>query len=242
MKSSTIRRSTLSRETMEVIENLAKEQELENGLGEYVRPEEITPLQNSEESSKAQEIDLLWQNFKSTQFNTNSPTAYILLGFIIGVISTLLLLAGINMFVIKSGAGVEVSNKRLFKLENLFGGTKVQDPTLEQQANSAQDEVENKVSVPTEEDNLAPADVVDNNSTDSVEQNQLPEENSTAETNFDKSKMKKYIVKSGDTGESIIKHYFGTYSPEKADLIMKANNLKNLDRINIDQVLYIPVE
>ena len=53
---------------------------------------------------------------------------------------------------------------------------------------------------------------------------------------------KVYIVKEGDTGESIIKHYFGSYSPEKAELIMKANNLKNLDRINIGQEIIIPVE
>ena len=38
MKSSTIRRSTLSRETMEVIENLSKEND--SVPSEYVRPEE----------------------------------------------------------------------------------------------------------------------------------------------------------------------------------------------------------
>ena len=54
--------------------------------------------------------------------------------------------------------------------------------------------------------------------------------------------MKKYVVKSGDTGESIMKHFYGSYSPEKAQLIMKANNLKSLDRINIDQELLIPME
>ena len=40
MKSSTIRRSTLSKESMEVIETLAKEQENEGSLGVYVRPDE----------------------------------------------------------------------------------------------------------------------------------------------------------------------------------------------------------
>ena len=87
MKSSTIRRSTLSRETMEVIENLAKDQD-SNGLpNEYVRPEDIeTP--KSENDSKAQEIDLLWQTFKTTQFNTKSPLAYMTGGFLVGVIAT----------------------------------------------------------------------------------------------------------------------------------------------------------
>ena len=58
--------------------------------------------------------------------------------------------------------------------------------------------------------------------------------------NLDKSKMKKYIVKSGDTGESILKHYYGSFSPEKAELVRKVNNLESLDRINIGQELFIP--
>ena len=80
MKSSTIRRSTLSKETMEVIENLAKEQE-ESGLpGEYVRPDEIeTSNKENEPNAMSQEIDLLWQNFKTNQFNTNSPIINIII-------------------------------------------------------------------------------------------------------------------------------------------------------------------
>ena len=54
--------------------------------------------------------------------------------------------------------------------------------------------------------------------------------------------MKKYVVKNGDTVESIIKKNYGTYSPEKAELIMKANNMQSLDRINIDQELLIPMQ
>ena len=54
--------------------------------------------------------------------------------------------------------------------------------------------------------------------------------------------MKKYIVKNGDTVESIIKKAYGSYTPERAELIMKANNLKTLDRINIDQELLLPAE
>jgi nucleoid-associated protein YgaU len=54
--------------------------------------------------------------------------------------------------------------------------------------------------------------------------------------------MKKYVIKDGDTVEGIIKKHYGTYSQEKADLIMKANNLKTLDRINVDQELLIPLE
>ena len=50
MKSSTIRRATLSRESMDVIENLAKEQQFESSsLGEYYRPDEVS--QDDYESS-----------------------------------------------------------------------------------------------------------------------------------------------------------------------------------------------
>ncbi len=62
MKSSTIRRSTLSKESMEVIENLSKEQEMNNLPGEYyVRPEETASQEAQTSSNKSQEIDLLWQ-------------------------------------------------------------------------------------------------------------------------------------------------------------------------------------
>ena len=56
----------------------------------------------------------------------------------------------------------------------------------------------------------------------------------------DTSKMTKYVVKNGDTAEKIIKNHYGVYSEEKAQMVMKANNLSSLDRINIDQELLLP--
>lgn len=235
MKSSTIRRSTLSRESMEVIENLAKEQEAEGSLGEYVRPDEIFEEKNSTVSNKSQEIDLLWQNFKTTQFNTNSPTAYILLGFVIGVITTVFAIAGLNAIAARHGAQ-NPQKSSLFGIESIFSShKKTPEQTLEQQADNAQEEVNNKVSVPGEDDTAAP--VVD------ASVNNVQEEQ-TAETSasVDSSNAAKYIVKDGDTGESIIKKHYGSYTPERAERIIKANNLKTLDRLNIDQELLLPVE
>ncbi len=221
MKSSTIRRSTLSRESMEVIEALAKEQENDGSIGEYIRPEEIEAANDKENDySKTQEIDLLWQNFKATQFNSNSPTAYILMGFAIGVVTTLLVLFCIGWF----------SNGKAYS--NLFTkpAAPVEQPQIIEEEETT--EIQN-----TEEE--APAAV--------EEQNQQETQEPKAEQKVEEQKpanvkMKKYIVKSGDTGESIIKHFYGSYSPEYADKIMQANDLKNLDRINIDQVLLIPIE
>ena len=53
---------------------------------------------------------------------------------------------------------------------------------------------------------------------------------------------KKYIIKDGDTVEAIIKHEYGAYTPERAEAIMKVNNLSNLDHISINQVLLLPIE
>lgn len=230
MKSSTIRRSTLSRETMEVIENLAKEQEA-NGLpNEYLRPDEYEENTPSDAiSSKAQEIDLLWQNFKTTQFNTKSPAAYIALGFLSGVILTIAVLLAIGAFVSKSD--VKLVKKPIAALESL-SNNKSQEQTLEEQADNAQDAVNKKVSVPTEDEVSTVNQTVKNEvkSTESADNKAVNMSNS-----------KKYIVKDGDTGESIIKHYYGSWSQEKADMVMKANNLNNLDRINIGQELIIPM-
>jgi hypothetical protein len=82
MKSSTTGKSNLSKEKMEVLEALSKyRQELkENDEAPevYVRPD------------KEQELDVLWQNFKSNQKFEKSPGIYLGAGFIGGVITTLL--------------------------------------------------------------------------------------------------------------------------------------------------------
>lgn len=241
MKSSTIRRSTLSKETMEVIENLAKEQD-PNGLNEYVRPEDLES-QSAENSSKlqekAQEIDLLWQSFKNVQFNTKSPMAYISIGFLSGVVATLIVMGCLGAFVVKSNVNTQMANNSIFtQIKNNLFAKKAAAPTLEEQADNAESTVDKRVSVPTEEETASPV----SSEIASESQTVNKKDNAPAGAGNLGGKVKKYIVKDGDTGESIIKHYYGAYSPEKAQLIMKANNMSNLDRINIGQELIIPVE
>jgi len=221
MKSSTIRRSTLSKESIEVIEQLAKEQQNQDGIVEYYRPEAFVE-DEQESTNKSQEIDLLWQNFKTTQFSTNSPVACVVFGFIAGVISTVLVFLGINSYMARHS---QVSDATLITSESAV------EVTLEEQADMAQEELQNRVHIPTEEDNIV----------SQVEKNiQEPVVESTPAPVVDKSKMKKYVVKSGDTGESIIKKHYGSYTSEREQAIIKANNLKTLDRINIDQELWLP--
>ena len=51
-----------------------------------------------------------------------------------------------------------------------------------------------------------------------------------------------YIVQSGDTVESIMIRFYGSSTPEKAKAVQEANNLKNLNRLQIGQELTIPME
>lgn len=86
MKSSTIRRSNLSKEKMAVLEALSKYRQdpYDNSPGIYVRPE-----MNS--ANKEKELDMLWQNFKISQKSDKSPNLYLAAGFIAGAVIMLVL-------------------------------------------------------------------------------------------------------------------------------------------------------
>lgn len=87
MKSSTIRRSNLSKEKMAVLEALSKyrQDSYDNTPNVYVRP------------NKEKELDVLWQNFKISQKAEKSPSVYLATGFIAGAISMLILIGLVNI-------------------------------------------------------------------------------------------------------------------------------------------------
>lgn len=90
MKSSTLRRSNLSKEKMAVLEALSKykqESSYDNSPSVYVRP------------SKEKELDLLWQNFKISQKSEKSPSVYLATGFVAGALTMLMLTAIVNFSV-----------------------------------------------------------------------------------------------------------------------------------------------
>lgn len=83
MKSSTLRRSNLSKERMAVLEELAKskkQQPYDASPGVYVRP-----------ANKEKELDVLWQNFRVNQKEDKSPGIYLATGFIAGAIAMLIM-------------------------------------------------------------------------------------------------------------------------------------------------------
>lgn len=97
MKSSTLRRSNLSKEKMAVLEALSKykqESSYDSSPNVYVRP------------NKEKELDLLWQNFKISQKSEKSPSVYLATGFIAGALSMLMLTAIINFSVKDSNVPV----------------------------------------------------------------------------------------------------------------------------------------
>lgn len=79
MKSSTLRRSNLSKERMLVLEELAKskKQPYDAAPGVYVR------------ANKEKELNVLWQNFRVNQKEEKSPGIYLTTGFIAGAITML---------------------------------------------------------------------------------------------------------------------------------------------------------
>ena len=51
----------------------------------------------------------------------------------------------------------------------------------------------------------------------------------------------KYTIKEGDTLDKIAFRFYGEYNQAKIDKIMELNNIKNPTRIQIGQVLIIPL-
>lgn len=232
MKSSTVRRSALSKESMDVIENLANNEEnysysepsnvsdYDESPNEYVRSSERK--YESSQNAKSKEIDLLWQSFKTAQLNTNSPLMHVLGGFCAGVVTTLIILTLFGVFAINSDEAkfTEKTEPAVEDISETVAGEEVQLPKVEQLQKEEQlpkaepKKIEVVTNAPVA---VTPAEPV-------------------------KLKTKKYIIKDGDTVEAIIKHEYGSYTQERAEAIMKANNLTNLDHISIDQVLILPME
>ncbi len=108
MKSSTLKRSNLSKEKMAVLEALSKYKQdsvYNESPSEYVRP------------AKEKELDLLWQNFKISQKSEKSPSVYLFTGFVAGVITTIALALIISVSAKNGTANVpakaKVSNEKV---------------------------------------------------------------------------------------------------------------------------------
>lgn len=245
MKSSTIRRSGLSKASMDVIENLANEAPIEYSQNvepqnDYAPSEYYRETEKSSVDNKSKEIDLLWQTFKSAQFNTNSPFMNILGGFILGVITTVLTISIFGMFVANSD---NASLKTKFSIFTPKTQLQKIDDTIEsssdyiKEQNIPTDEVDIPVAIP---ENTVKTPKKSEKKVKTVKTEKVEKiENTEAKTPVN---AKKYIIKEGDTVEAIIIRNYGSYTSQRAQAIMEANNLKDLDHISIDQELLLPIE
>lgn len=182
MKSSTIRRSNLSKEKMAVLEALSKyrQDSYDNSPSVYVRP------------NKEKELDVLWQSFKVNQKQDKSPSVYLATGFIAGAVFMLILTTLISF----SAKGLQSAQEDI--------------------AASAPKVKKEKMNI-----SFIPS---------STEQ--------TAEVTANEV----YTVQSGDTMESILVRFYGSYSKEKEQLVLKTNNMTNPNKLAIGQKLTIPME
>lgn len=101
MKSSTIRRSNLSKEKMAVLEALSKYKTEDMTPNVYVRP------------NREKELDVLWQNFKLSQKSEKSPSVYLATGFIAGIAATVI-----------TGAIIGLSSNGIISAHNLSSAHK----------------------------------------------------------------------------------------------------------------------
>ncbi len=94
MKSSTLRRSNLSRERMLVLEELSKNKKkpYDESPGVYVR------------ANKEKELNVLWQDFRVSQKEDKSPGIYLVTGFVAGAIAMLIMTTLLSFSIQTKGA------------------------------------------------------------------------------------------------------------------------------------------
>ncbi len=201
MKSSTIRRSNLSKEKIAVLEALSKFKNKNIGntsSSVNIEPQDDGAPEVYVRPNKEKELDLLWQNFRMPKVE-RSPIVYLGSGFVAGIITTLVVSALIGL----STRDFHPNFSFNFKMPSF--------------SKPATDDVKKL--------NFLPAN------TSSTTEEAVPEQKPDEE----------YIVQSGDTMDSILRRFYGAYTPEKAEVVMKANNMKDPNKLSIGQKLIIPM-
>lgn len=183
MKSSTLRRSNITREKVAMMEALSK----------YNRQHQDEDFYKSQ--NKTRELDVLWQSFGvKPQKNEKAPQVYFVTGLILGVIVTLAITTVISLLI------------------NL--STPKDDMVMPSKKPAA--ETSGKFS-------FIPADSTSSKPSAAVLTNE------------------EYVVKEGDTLESIVIRFYGTFDMSKVNAIQAANKMANPNALSIGQKLIIPM-
>ena len=183
MKSTTLRRSNITREKVAMMEAL-------NRYNRSHQDEDFYRVQ-----SKNRELDALWQSFGvKQQKNEKTPQVYFVIGLIFGVIVTLLITTFISIL-------INISTPK------------------------------DDVKVPK----------VKQTTEDSAKFRFIPADNTSKTSNSSTVINQEYVVKQGDTLESIVIRFYGSFDMDKVSKIQEANKMANPNALSIGQKLIIPV-
>ncbi|MBR6126233.1 LysM peptidoglycan-binding domain-containing protein [bacterium] len=185
MKSTTLRRSNITREKVAMME----------ALNRYNREHQNEDFYRTQ--SKNRELDALWQSFGvKQQRNEKAPQVYFVTGLVAGVIITLIITTFVSLLI--------------------------------------------NISTPKDDSIVAPkAPAV---TKDSGKFRFIPADSASKKPAAPLSLNEEYTVKEGDTLESIIIRFYGTFDMNKVTAIQEANKMANPNALSIGQKLIIPIK
>lgn len=183
MKSTTLRRSNITREKVQMME----------ALNRYNRQHQDDDFYRSQ--NKTHELDLLWQSFGlKPRRNEKAPQVYFVTGFVLGVIVTLAITTVVSL---------------------LFLSTPKEDVVIPAKKQAVES---------TEKFSFIPADSAASKPAATTVKNEV------------------YTVKSGDTLESIVIRFYGSFDMRKVNAIQDANKMANPNALSIGQKIIIPMK
>ena len=183
MKSTTLRRSNITREKVAMMEAL-------NRYNRNHQDEDFYRVQG-----KNRELDALWQSFGvKQQKNEKTPQVYFVIGLIFGVIVTLLITTFISIL-------INISTPK------------------------------DEITVPK----------VKQTTTDNAKFRFIPADSTSKAPAVPAVINQEYTVKQGDTLESIVIRFYGSFGMDKVNMIQEANKMANPNALSIGQKLIIPV-
>ena len=183
MKSTTLRRSNITREKVAMLEAL-------NRYNRQHQNEDFYKTQNN-----IRELDMLWQTFGLKQSkNEKAPQVYFVTGLVVGIIVTLLITTVISLL-------INISTPK--------------DDTVVMPKKSAVTTTGKFSFIPADSASVKPAKA--------------------------KVSNEEYTVKEGDTLESIVIRFYGSFDMSKVNAIQEANKMANPNALSIGQKLVIPM-
>lgn len=183
MKSTTLRRSNITKEKVAMME----------ALNRYNSRHQDDEYYKSNNRSK--DLDVLWQSFGlKPQKNEKAPQVYFVTGLILGVIITLAITTVVSLLV--------------------------------------------SLSTPKDDLMLPPKKAaVESSGRFSF----IPADSAAVKTTTTTIKNETYTVKEGDTLESIVIRFYGSFDMSKVNAIQEANKMANPNSLSIGQKLIIPM-